>query len=163
MAKKSIQEKEFLHLVKQHERIIYKLVNVYAADEEEKQDLIQEILYQAWKGYAAFEGRAAFSTWLYRLSLNTIFTFRRRESRSGTRADSAVAEPWADEQVNTSLEAKMLLQAIRALPELDRALISLHLDGYAHAEIADVTGLTESNVRVRVHRIKKHLITTLNG
>ena len=56
-----------------------------------------------------------------------------------------------------------LLKAIRALPELDRALISLHLDGYAHAEIAEVTGLTESNVRVRVHRIKKHLITTLNG
>ena len=163
MAKESIQEKEFLHLVKQHERIIYKLVNVYAADEEEKQDLIQEILYQAWKGYAAFEGRAAFSTWLYRLSLNTIFTFRRRESRGGVRANSAVPEPWANEQANTSLEAKMLLQAIRALPELDRALISLHLDGYAHAEIADVTGLTESNVRVRVHRIKKHLITTLNG
>ena len=163
MAKESAQEKEFLQLVKQHERIIYKLVNVYAADEVEKQDLIQEILYQAWKGYAAFEGRSAFSTWLYRLSLNTIFTFRRKESRGSTSADVSLAEPWADEQVNKSIEAKMLLKAIRALPELDRALISLHLDGYAHAEIAEVTGLTESNVRVRVHRIKKHLITTLNG
>jgi RNA polymerase sigma-70 factor (ECF subfamily) len=73
------------------------------------------------------------------------------------------AEPWENEQANSSLEAKMLLKAIRELPELDRALISLHLDGYAHAEIAEVVGLTETNVRVRVHRIKKHLITTLNG
>jgi RNA polymerase sigma-70 factor (ECF subfamily) len=163
MAKESPQEKEFLQLVKQHERIIYKLVNVYAVDEEEKRDLIQEILYQAWKGYAGFEGRSAFSTWLYRLSLNTIFTFRRKESRNGTKTGAVAAEPWEDEQANSSLEAKMLLKAIRELPELDRALISLHLDGYAHAEIAEVVGLTETNVRVRVHRIKKHLITTLNG
>ena len=163
MAKESAQEKEFLQLVKQHERIIYKLVNVYAADEEEKRDLIQEILYQAWKGYAGFERRSAFSTWLYRLSLNTIFTFRRRETRNSTRASASASEPWEHEQANSSIEAKMLLRAIRDLPELDRALISLHLDGYAHAEIAEVVGLTESNVRVRVHRIKKHLITTLNG
>jgi RNA polymerase sigma-70 factor (ECF subfamily) len=74
-----------------------------------------------------------------------------------------VSEPWVDEQAYSSLEAKMLLKAIRELPELDRALISLHLDGYVHAEIAEVVGLTETNVRVRIHRIKKHLITTLNG
>lgn len=163
MAKESIQEKEFLQLVKQHERVIYKLVNVYAVDEEEKRDLIQEILYQAWKGFAGFEGRSAFSTWLYRLSLNTIFTFRRKESRMSSGIGAMAAEPWENEQAYTSIEAKMLLKAIRELPELDRALISLHLDGYAHGEIADVVGLTENNVRVRVHRIKKHLITTLNG
>lgn len=163
MTKESAQEKAFLQLVRQHERIIYKLVNVYAVDEEEKRDLIQEILYQAWKGYAGFEGRSAFSTWLYRLSLNTIFTFRRKETRNASRDVAAVSEPWEQEQANSSIEAKMLLKAIRELPELDRALISLHLDGYAHAEIADMVGLTENNVRVRVHRIKKHLITTLNG
>ncbi len=163
MVTESEKQQAFMQRVKQHEKIIFKLVNLYASDEEEKQDLVQEILYQAWKGYERFQEKAAFSTWLYRLSLNTIFTAKRKDPGKRYPTGENSVEPSAPENMHASLEAKMLMQAIRALPELDRALISLHLDGYAHLEIAEMVGLTESNVRVKVHRIKKHLITTLNA
>ena len=73
-----MSEKEFLSQLKEHQNIIYKLVHLYANTEEDKKDLYQEILLQAWKTYPAFRGEAKFSTWLYRLCLNTIFTIQRK-------------------------------------------------------------------------------------
>jgi RNA polymerase sigma factor (sigma-70 family) len=73
-----VSEKEFLSQLKEHQNIIYKLVHLYATSEEDKKDLYQEILFQAWKTYSSFRGEAKFSTWLYRLSLNTIFTIQRK-------------------------------------------------------------------------------------
>jgi RNA polymerase sigma-70 factor (ECF subfamily) len=109
-----------------------------------------------------FEGRSSFSTWLYRVSLNTILTQKRKNGRHklGTELDELSAI--VPENSSMSVEAKMLYKAIRALPETDRALISLHLDGYAHSEIAEIIGLSEGNVRVKVHRIKKHLTEQFN-
>ncbi|MBL0358075.1 MAG: hypothetical protein IPP72_14940 [Chitinophagaceae bacterium] len=76
-----MSQKEFLEQVRNNQGIIYKLVGLYAGDREEKKDLYQEILLQAWKAWPSFRGEAKFSTWLYRLSLNTIFTQRRKASK----------------------------------------------------------------------------------
>ena len=76
-----MSEKEFLSQLKEHQNIIYKLVHLYANTEEDKKDLYQEILLQAWKTYPAFRGEAKFSTWLYRICLNTIFTQQRKKHR----------------------------------------------------------------------------------
>jgi RNA polymerase sigma-70 factor (ECF subfamily) len=76
-----VSEKEFLSQLKEHQNIIYKLVHLYANNEEDKKDLYQEILLQAWKTYSAFRGDAKFSTWLYRLCLNTIFTIQKKTNK----------------------------------------------------------------------------------
>lgn len=151
-----------MDMVRTHEGIIYKLVNLYAMDAEDRKDLVQEIMYQAWKGIEHFEGRSSFSTWLYRVSLNTILTQKRKQGKM--RTDTGVDElsAVAPETASMSMEAKLLYRAIRALPETERAVISLHLDGYSHNEIAGIIGLSEGNVRVKVHRIKKHLSDTFN-
>ena len=154
-------ESTFVDLVKKHEGVIFKLVNLYASDEEERKDLVQEIMYQAWKGFGKFEGRSQFSTWLYRICLNTIFTQKRKKTLVEFRESLEQIAPVAQESISGSIEARLLHRAIRTLPETDRAIISLHLDGYDNAEIAEIIGLTDGNVRVRLHRIKKVLTNLL--
>ena len=154
-------ESTFVDLVKKHEGVIFKLVNLYASDEEERKDLVQEIMYQAWKGFGKFEGRSQFSTWLYRICLNTIFTQKRKKTLVEFRDSLEQIAPVAQESISGSIEARLLQRAIRTLPETDRAIISLHLDGYDNAEIAEIIGLTDGNVRVRLHRIKKVLTNLL--
>lgn len=156
-----MNDASFIEQMKQHEGIVFKLVNLYAADAEDRKDLVQEIMYQAWKGYAKFEGRSAFSTWLYRICLNTIFTQKRKKNIVDYKESLEQYSPTVDESFSGSMEARLLYRAIRSLPEADRAVISLHLDGYDHADIAEIIGISEGNVRVKLHRIKKQLTIML--
>jgi RNA polymerase sigma-70 factor (ECF subfamily) len=156
-----VSEKEFLSQLKEHQNIIYKLVHLYATSEEDKKDLYQEILFQAWKTFASFRGEAKFSTWLYRLSLNTIFTIQRKTNKIEYR-DTAKYE----EQLITSTssdEKERLYKAIRTLPETERAIISLHLDGYDNKEVAELLGITANGVGVKLHRAKQQLTTLLKN
>lgn len=156
-----VSEKEFLAQVKQHQGIIYKLVSLYAADKEEKKDLYQEILLQAWKSYSKFRNESKFSTWLYRVSLNTILTQKRKEQLIEYK-DSL-------EQFSEALHAEQPVQvvqgniqyAIRQLHEMDRAIISMHLDGYENAEIASLIGISNNHVAVKLHRIRQQLSNLL--
>lgn len=155
-----VSEKEFLEQVKQHQGIIYKLVSLYAADAEEKKDLYQEVLLQAWKSFAQFRHEAKFSTWLYRVSLNTILTQMRKQSvvdykeSLDTFADKMYTEP-------SRHQARDIHAAIRRLPETDRAIISMHLDGYENGEIASLAGISNNHVAVKLHRIKQQLSNLL--
>lgn len=156
-----MSEKEFLQQVKQNQHIIYKLVSLYAADAEEKKDLYQEILLQAWRSYAKFRNESKFSTWLYRVSLNTILTIRRKESVIDYK-DSL--EQYSDQLYSGPVmisEARQLQTAIRRLAETDRAIVSMHLDGYENGEIADTIGISNNHVAVKLHRIKQQLSTIL--
>ncbi len=155
-----MSEKEFLTQVQQHRGIIYKLVSLYAGDAEEKKDLYQEILLQAWKSFGKFRKDSGFSTWLYRVSLNTILTQKRKEQRIEYRDsleqfnDSLQADPY-------QLQPGNIQQAIRLLHETDRAIISLHLDGYDNSEIASMIGINSNHVAVKLHRIKQQLSKVL--
>lgn len=156
-----MSEKEFLQLLKENQPVIYKVVSLYAADAEEKKDLYQEIVLQCWKGWSSFRGDSKFSTWLYRICLNTIFTMRRKKTvinyveelpeNSTVHPDGLLKE-----------NAAALHKAIRLLSETDRAVISLHLDGYDNMEIASILGLSNNNVAVKLHRIKQRLTNILN-
>ncbi len=154
-----MSEKEFLSQLKEHQNIIYKLVHLYANTEEDKKDLYQEIVLQAWKTYAAFRGEAKFSTWLYRLCLNTIFTIQRKTNRIEYTDTIKYEEQYSS--TPTSDEAERLYKAIRTLPETERAVISLHLDGYDNKEVSELIGITANLVAVKLHRIKQHLATLL--
>jgi RNA polymerase sigma factor (sigma-70 family) len=154
-------ESEFMELVKQNQGIIKKLVGLYANSEEDKKDMYQEILYQAWKGFPGFKGNSKFSTWLYRVSLNTILTANRKANLTDyqdTVDEKAAVENHA---LLASEDARLLRQSIRRLPDTDRAIITLHLDGYANPEIAEIMGISFNHVAVKLHRIKQVLVNLL--
>ncbi len=154
-------EAVFLEQVQANQGIILKLVGLYANSVEERKDLYQEILFQAWKGFSTFRGDSKFSTWLYRISLNTILTSQRKAGRVEYR-ETIEETSLADEHDSLKHEnSRVLRSAIRQLPETERAIITLHLDGYTNPEIADIMGISANNATVKLHRIKNQLINQL--
>ncbi|MDX2003461.1 MAG: sigma-70 family RNA polymerase sigma factor [Chitinophagales bacterium] len=152
MSEKS--QEHFLEMVRTHQGIIHQLASLYADGQEERKDIYQEVLYQAWKSWPKFRGDAAFSTWLYRLALNTILTLQR------AKRPMAVLEQAPDTAVEEHLhleDKERLHAAIKHLADMDKALISLHLEGYSNPEIASILGMGENNVAVRLHRAKQQL------
>jgi RNA polymerase sigma-70 factor (ECF subfamily) len=156
-----VSEKQFLEQVRQNQGIIYKLVGLYANDAEEKKDLYQEVLYQAWKGWAAFRQDAKFSTWLYRICLNTIFTQQRKKHPVQYKDSLEGISPNVKNSSVEKEDAARLYQAIRQLTETDRAIISMHLDGYENSEIGEMLGISNNHVAVKLHRIKQQLVNLL--
>ena len=150
-----VAEKVFLDLIEQNRGIIFKVIRLYIRHSEDERDLFQEILFQAWKSYPRFDGRSKFSTWLYRVSLNTVLTFKRRPALVETREELESSESVSRDQQE---ETEALYQAILELSEIDRMIITLHLDGYENEEIAEITGLTKNNVAVKLHRAKSAVI-----
>lgn len=155
-------ESAFMEQVQANRGIIAKLVGLYANSEEERKDLYQEILFQAWKGFSSFRGESRFSTWLYRISLNTILTAHRKVNKVEYRETIEDNPHWHDQGDQVKNEnTRLLRMAIRRLPETERAIITLHLDGYSNPEIAEMMGISANNATVKLHRIKHQLITHL--
>jgi RNA polymerase sigma-70 factor (ECF subfamily) len=155
-------EHEFTVLIQQHRGIIFKVIRLYVNHEEDEKDLYQEILYQVWKSLPSFEGKSKFSTWLYRVSLNTALSFIRKIDSNGKHQTlENVDIPL--EQHGLSEETTMLYQAIKQLSEVDRLLITLHLDGYSHDEIAEIAGITKNHVTVKLFRIRESLTKKLKA
>lgn len=149
-------KKAFLQLVQQHGGVMQKVIRLYVDDADDRKDMLQEILLQAWRSYPSFEGNSRFSTWLYRVSLNTVLTALRKNKRQPETAslETAAQIGLAAEE---NAEKEWLYRTIRQLPEIDRMIISLHLDGYKNEEISDITGMQKANVALKLHRIKKKL------
>jgi RNA polymerase sigma factor (sigma-70 family) len=152
-------DRQFTSLIEENRGIIFKVIRLYVQHSEDERDLYQEIIFQAWKSYPRFESRSKFSTWLYRISLNTVLTFRRKPKLVDHRDDMASLQV-ADKQASPDSEA--LYVAIRQLGEVERMIIMLHLDGYDNEEIAEIAGLTKNHIGVKLHRIKEQLTKTLN-
>lgn len=153
------QEQVFVQLVQLNAGIIHKVIQLYVDNPEDRRDLHQEVLLQAWKSYEAFKGDSAFSTWLYRVTLNTVLTFRRRNRVLTTE----LPDHW-DPPTGTSSQSdqsEWLLLAIKQLNEIDRVIVTLHLDGYDNEEIASITGLNKNTSTVRLHRAKQAIIQKL--
>lgn len=154
-------EKQFLNDVNQHIRIVYRIGNVYYADnKEEREDLFQEIMYQLWKAYPSFNGKSKFSTWLYQVALNTAITHRKKNNRIPAKEKLAstynqIAE--SNEQLHQEEKTQVLYAAIHTLTDVDKAIILLYLEENSYEEIATITGLTRTNVSVRLVRIKRAL------
>lgn len=158
-----MSEAQFLDQVRQNQGIIYKLVSLYANDAEEKKDLYQEVLLQAWKSWPSFRHEAKFSTWLYRICLNTILTQKRKPQRIDYTASLENIAPALQNNAAKNEDAVRLRLAIRQLCETDRAIISMNLDGYENAEVAEMLGISNNNVAVKLHRIKQQLVNLLKA
>lgn len=150
----------FTQLIQANSGILHKVVRLYLTDAEDQKDAIQEITLQAWKSFPKFRADAKFSTWLYKVALNTVLTLKQKEAKWHSVKDLE-KEPTGRDNEHPELER--LYAAIRQLNPTDRMVIALHLDDYAPAEIADITGMTANSISVRLHRIKQQLTERLKG
>jgi RNA polymerase sigma factor (sigma-70 family) len=145
---------QYIGLVQQHEGILHKVIGLYVDDAEDKKDLYQEVLLQGWKSFASFKGDAAFSTWLYKVCLNTVLTFKKREHKLKEVITAIEVPEYTAENENAGL----LYHLVKQLPQVDKMLMILHLDGYKNMEIAEITGTTPNYVNVKIFRLKDQLI-----
>lgn len=160
-------EKEFIALLNQHQKIIYKVCNLYMQSHADREDLFQEITLQAWKAYGNFRGEAKFSTWLYRVALNTAITYYRKEKKKIVFTTDEVPEQATGPQDPIEMQTKAMYAAIADLSRIDKAIVMLYLEDYSYNEISEVVGITPNNIAVKMNRIKgrlreqtqKHLVT----
>ena len=160
-------ELQFRQWLSEHTGLLLKVVRSFAEGPADEDDLFQEILLQVWLSLPGFRDDSKPTTWLYRVALNTALAWKRGEKkhrrRQGSLSISEAAAPGvasAQSQRNDEI-VDQLYAAIRALPPAKRALVVLYLDGFTYREIADVVGISESNVGVSLNRIKKQLAATV--
>jgi RNA polymerase sigma factor (sigma-70 family) len=150
-------EKEFLDMINTHRGIIYKVCHLYGKEKEFKEDLFQEIVLQLWRSFPTFKKESLLSTWMYRVALNTAISQFRKDIKKPERQPLSKAEFQIpdlsflqDEDENTLL----LNQAIQQLTRIEKGLIMLYLEEKSYREISEIMGITQSNVGVKLNRIK---------
>lgn len=150
-------EKDFIELMNQHQNIIHKVASVYMQDATEKEDLFQEVTLQAWKAYPKFRGDAKFSTWLYRIALNTAITFYRKEKKQIPTIHADIIPEKLETENTIEEQVKAMYKAIGDLSKIDKALVMLYLEDYSYIEIGEMLGISANNVAVKMNRLKVKL------
>ena len=150
-------EKEFLEVIHDHQGIVHKVCWVYRDNKEDQEDLFQEIIYQLWKSYSGFKGESKISSWIYRIALNTAIAVYRKSKISIDYYDEFPEHIHPSNDKTISENEERLFWALRQLNDSEKAVISLYLEDFSYQEIAAITGLSESNVGVRLNRIKNKL------
>lgn len=157
--KESRQEEIFKEWIGEYKLLILKVVHAYAERQADKEDLFQEISIQLWKAIPGFRKEATASTFLYRVALNTAMTWSKREKRHHGEDLEASSEFLKAESVERDERLDWLYTQIHDMGDIDKPLCLLMLEGYSYREISNIIGISESNVGVRIHRIKQHLIS----
>ncbi|RZK39484.1 MAG: sigma-70 family RNA polymerase sigma factor [Pedobacter sp.] len=160
MLEKLNDKSDFLSLIQANKRIIFKICNAYCQNKYDREDLAQEMIYQLWKSRGNFNSTVKLSTWMYRVSLNVAISFYRRERK--TESTSFLGDQIieiVDEDYEDSVEEHLLTlqNFISELKELDRALMLLYLEEKPHKEIAEIMGISVTNVATKIGRIKEQL------
>ncbi len=152
---------DFIQQLQLYKRIIYKICHAYCKSKDNIEDLAQEIIYQLWKAYSSYNSSYKFSTWMYRIALNTAISFYRTNKKHNHHSADSIhlIEMAASEDDNSITETNLSLlqQFINQLKELDRALMLLYLEENSYREIAEILGISESNVATKISRIKEKL------
>ena len=151
---------QFHEIITQHKGIFLKIARTYCRNEEDKQDLVQEMMIQVWRGLPRYDSKYPVSTWLYRVVLNVAISFYRKQRRSIPMAGPVLEETLVlvDEHPSIQQEQlKLLEQFIATLNDLDKALILLYLDDKSYAEIAQIMGISVSNVGTKLGRVREKL------
>ena len=152
------KEKEFLKLLEQYKGMIIKVASIYCADIQERKDLVQEISLHLWKSFERFDKNFSTSTWIYRISLNVSISYLRKEkskSKYLKKYEESYVLDWPDEVEQDNLD--LLHSLISKLNNGEKALIILHLEEKSNAEIAEIMGLSISNVSTKLSRIRQKL------
>lgn len=156
------KNERFAELLRRHRKILFKVSNSYAWNPEDRAELMQDIALQLWRAFPNFDSSRKFSTWMYRIALNTAISYVRHQSERKARTigldislhdipDVTGQEPELAQQINT------LHRAIASLDPLNRALMLLYLDEYSTREIGEILGLSETNVSTKLNRLKQRI------
>lgn len=158
-------EHSFVELLEKHQNIVHKVCRLYTNNQDAHNDLFQEITIQLWKAYPKFRGDAKFSTWMYRVGLNTAITLYRKSKRSiKTQEFESVSFKIqsVDYDDTEEQQLKLLYKAVHQLNDIEKALVFLYLEDKNYSEISETLGISEVNARVKMNRVKKKLRTILN-
>ncbi|MFN3848838.1 MAG: RNA polymerase sigma factor [Spirosomataceae bacterium] len=158
-------EKEFISIIEANQGIIHKVCGMYCHSADDKKDLFQEIVIQLWRSYPKFKGEAKVSSWLYQIALNTAITqlrkfYRKPQHEVFSEVIMNISEPSTDDEREVKLA--FLYHAISKLSEIEKAIIMLYLEEHSNDEIAQIMGITQNNVRVKLHRIQEKIRGLLN-
>ena len=146
--------------LEEHKRILYKVASSYCRNPSDRHDLVQEMAVALWKSFGRYDDRYRFSTWMYRIALNVAISFYRseiRRTRHTVPAGDSVLEITTSESAAPDDELRMLQDLMQQLGELDRALLILYLDENPYVTIAEILGISETNVGTKIGRIKQRL------
>ncbi|MBD3583956.1 RNA polymerase sigma factor [Flavobacterium selenitireducens] len=158
-------EQDFVKQLRENQNIIHKICRLYTSGEDAHKDLFQEITIQLWKAYPKFRGDAKFSTWAYRVALNTAITLYRKSTRSVATTEYDSSRHFIrqeDYNYEEEEQIKLMYQAVYQLNDIEKALVFMYLEDKDYAEISETLGISEVNARVKMNRIKTKLKKILN-
>jgi RNA polymerase sigma-70 factor (ECF subfamily) len=159
------KEARYKEIIESNKDRIFRICCGYVRDQDERKDVYQEIIINIWRSLDAFRGQSQMSTWIYRIAVNTCLTYVRSETRRRKHIDPEASiaidripqEDHDEREEETHRSIDQLYRCITTLPPVDRALVALYLEDVSSKESADILGITETNVRVKLHRIRKVL------
>uniref|UniRef100_UPI00404AF8DC RNA polymerase sigma factor n=1 Tax=Flavobacterium sp. TaxID=239 RepID=UPI00404AF8DC len=158
-------EESFVKQLKENQNIIHKICRLYTSDEDAHKDLFQEITIQLWKAFPKFRGDSKFSTWAYRVALNTAITLYRKSTKTIKTSEFDNSRHFIkqeDYNYEEEEQIKLLYQAVQQLSDIEKALVFMYLEDKDYHEISETLGITEVNARVKMNRIKGKLKKILN-
>ncbi|RBQ01922.1 RNA polymerase subunit sigma-70 [Pedobacter miscanthi] len=147
-------------LIKDHERMIYKICRLYGNTDDDRKDLFQEIVIQLWNAYPKFRGESQFGTWLYRIGLNVAITQYRRDKKKIYTTDIGTLNIELAEHAYINLEEakfQSMYAAIEQLNDIEKAVVMLYLEDKSYEEMEDILGISNGTLRVKMNRIKEKL------
>lgn len=157
------KEADFKHLFADNSKKIYHLCLGYTGDSDAAYDLLQETFLKVWQNQEKFRNQALISTWIYRIAVNTCLTYLRTEKRMAKdELTPLIADNKKEELSEKNEQVAMLYKCISKLEESERIIITMVLDEVPYPEIAEISGITEGNLRVKIHRIKNKLTDLYN-
>jgi RNA polymerase sigma-70 factor (ECF subfamily) len=158
-------EKEFTEQISKHQKVLHKICSVYFYRNPYKEDYYQEMLIRLWKSFPSYKGQSSFSTWLYRVALNTAIDILRKQAIRPTYVELSKNEHNLSD-FNHQPESEnrdRLYAAINQLSEMEKAIIILYLEDYDYKEISEIIGISANNAGVKINRIKNQLFKKLGN
>jgi RNA polymerase sigma-70 factor (ECF subfamily) len=159
-------EKTFVDFFKPNQRLIHKICRIYTDNTEDHEDLFQEITIQLWKSFPGFKGDAKFSTWMYRVALNTAITLFKKLQKNELKqseVDFSTLKIEYEVYEDDEYKLKKMYRAIYQLSDIEKALIMMYLEDKPYREIGEILGITEGNARVKMNRAKNNLKQKINA
>lgn len=154
------RDKEFIAFINSHKNLIIKVASIYCGNTEDRMDLVQEIILQLWNSFPKYDPKFKLSTWSYRIALNVSISYVRKttvRNKAISRYSEFIEYKVEDSLFQENGNLNKLYKALEILNPIDRAIITLNLDGCGNKEISDIMGMSPSNVSTRILRIKKKL------
>ncbi|GFE84095.1 DNA-directed RNA polymerase sigma-70 factor [Steroidobacter agaridevorans] len=159
---KAERDRIFEEWMEAHQAILFKVARAYGATHADREDLFQQMALQVWHSIEAFRGEAAVSTWIYQVALNTALAWNRKERKHGQgRQDLEAATGLLVSPASHDPRLEWIYQRIAELDEVNRSLALLMLDGFSYRDMSQILGISESNVGVKINRIKATLVAQL--